>query len=415
LNQNQTFGIMKTLGTQKTERQYFIDWLRIFLILSVFLFHIGMFFNTWDWHVKNPTQYSGILTGTMSFLSRWRMPLLFLISGAGTYYALGKRTTGKYVWERFKRLFVPLSLGIFILVPVQVYLEKSDQYNSLLSFYPHMFEGIYPEGNFSWHHLWFIAYLFVISLFIAPFLRLFKTRGYERFSTWLEGVSSRPLGLNIVLVLLIGSQLLLRPYFPEDTHALVNDWAAMTFYIIFFLSGFMLLSNKNIIDSIRKQKNHFLVEAALATAMMFSSPRLFAGESVADLVRGISSIVLAWSCGLAAIGYAKQYINRDSTFRKLANEAIYPFYLLHQPVILIMGFFLIKLEMHDLSRFLLLLVSSFGITCTLYWFLVRPFRVTRVIFGMKPLPRRKKEVPAEETLVLIPRPDATLEPVSRVG
>jgi glucans biosynthesis protein C len=406
---------MKTLNTQKTERQYFIDWLRIFLIFSVFLFHIGMFFNTWDWHVKNPTQYSGILTGTMLFLHKWRMPLLFLISGAGTYYALGKRTTGKYVWERFKRLFVPLSLGIFILVPVQVYLEKSDQYSSLLSFYPHMFEGIYPEGNFSWHHLWFIVYLFVISLFIAPFLHLFKTRGYERFSIWLEGVAARPLGLNVVLVPLIGSQLLLRPYFPEDTHALVNDWAAVAFYIIFFLSGFVLLSNKNIIDSIRKQKNHFLVEAALATGLMFTSPRLVAGESAADLVGGISSIVLAWSCGLAAIGYAKQYMNGDNAFRKLANEAIYPFYLLHQPVILIMGFFLIKLEMTDLSRFLLLLVSSFGITCVLYWYLVRPFQVTRVIFGMKPLPRRKKEVHLEEARELVPLPEESPELVRRVG
>ena len=97
---------------------------------------------------------------------------------------------------------------------------------------------------------------------------------------------------------------------------------------------------------------------------------------------------MAWSCALAAIGYAKQYLNRDSIFRKVANEAIYPFYLLHQPVILILGFFLIKLEMPDISRFIMLTISSFGITFVLYWFVVRPFNITRVIFGMKPLPRR---------------------------
>ena len=130
---------------QKTERQYFIDWLRILLILSVFFYHIGMFFNTWGWHVKNPTQYGGFLTNIMVFLHQWRMPLLFLISGAGTYYALGKRSPEKYLGERFKRLMIPFFAGIFILVPVQVYLEKADQFSSLLSFYPQMFDGIYPE------------------------------------------------------------------------------------------------------------------------------------------------------------------------------------------------------------------------------------------------------------------------------
>ena len=223
-----------------------------------------------------------------------------------------------------------------------------------------------------------------------------------RFSLWLERFVSKPLSLNIVVAVLLASQLLLRPYFPDNTHALVNDWAAMSFYIIFFLSGFMLLSSKNIIESIRKQKNLYLIEAVLATAVMFSSPHLFADESVADLVWGISSVFLAWSCGLAAIGYAKQYLNRDTVFRKVANEAIYPFYLLHQPVILILGFLLIKMEMPDFYRFVILTISSFGITCVLYWFLVRPFNVTRVIFGMKPLARENKPATLPERTELIP-------------
>jgi peptidoglycan/LPS O-acetylase OafA/YrhL len=374
----------------KTERQYFIDWLRILLILSVFLFHIGMFFNTWGWHVKNPTQYDGLLIKVMIFLSEWRMPLLFLISGAGTFYALGKRSPGKYLGERFKRLFIPLLAGIFILVPVQVYLEKADQYASLLEFYPHMFEGVYPEGNFSWHHLWFIAYLFIISLIVSPFLKLFRSKGFWNFSEKLARFADRPLALNVVVVLIVGSELLLRPHFPDNTHALVDDWAAMAFYVIFFLSGFVLLSNKSIIESIRKQRWLYLGEATFATVFMFSSPQLFESGPALDLAWGLSSIFLAWSCGLAAIGYARHYLNRDSRFRKLANEAIYPFYLLHQPVILIIGFFLIKLQMPDLIRLLLLSVSSFVISALLYWYLVRPFNLCRVIFGMKPLASRRR-------------------------
>lgn len=362
-----------------------------------------MFFNTWDWHVKNPTEYGGLLTGLMNFLHEWRMPLLFLISGAGTYYALGKRTSAKYLGERFKRLMIPFLAGIFILVPVQVYLEKADQFSSLLSFYPRMFDGVYPSGNFSWHHLWFILYLFVISLLIAPFLNLSRSNAYLRFSIWLEDFAKKPLSLNVMLIFLVASQALLRPYFPNETHALFNDWACMVYYILFFLAGFILLSNKNIIESIRKQKKLYLAEAALATICLFFSPRLFSEESAKYLAYGISSIFLAWSCALAAIGYARQYLNRDSSFRSLANEAIYPFYLLHQPIILILGFYLIKWEMSDFTRFLLLTTSSFGITCVLYFYVIRPFRVTRVIFGMKPVSRTKKQSTAVENLELIPR------------
>ena len=114
-------------------------------------------------------------------------------------------------------------------------------------------------------------------------------------------------------------------------------------------------------------------------------------------------LFLAWSCGLAAIGYAKQYLNRDTRFRKVANEAIYPFYLLHQPVILILGFFLIKIEMPDFVRFLILTVSSFGISCALYWFLVKPFNVTRVVFGMKPVARSKRQATLPENLEVRPQ------------
>ena len=130
LPKQSNINIMTTQRSTKPERQYYIDWLRILLILSVFLFHIGMIFILWDWHVKNDViaGYKSTLWYIMVFLGRWRMPLLILISGAGTYFALGKRTTGQYLGERFRRLIIPLIAGIFILVPVKLYIEKSAQY-----------------------------------------------------------------------------------------------------------------------------------------------------------------------------------------------------------------------------------------------------------------------------------------------
>lgn len=382
---------MTTYTNQQPERQYYIDWLRILLILSVFLFHVGMIFNTWGWHVKNDLQYGGIFQRIMAFLHVWRMPLLFLISGAGTYFALGKRTSAQYLGERFKRLFIPFLVGVFTLVPVQVYIEKATSYSSLLDFYPHMFEGIYPAGNFSWHHLWFIVYLFVIALLISPFLRMLRSARFAGFIRGIEGFLTKPFALNILIVPLILSQVLLRPYFELNTNDLIHDWASMAIYIIFFLTGFALLPHKNIIEAIRKQRLLFLAETVILSIVMFWLPSRVGSEKMGDLIWDVSSVYIALTCGITALGFAKHHLNFDSKFRKLANEAIFPFYLLHQPVIVVVGYNVVGLSIPVLLKVGIIAFSSFAITAFLYWSLIRRLNFLRLIFGMKMVKKEMRE------------------------
>lgn len=376
---------METLTQNPKERQYYIDWLRILLILSVFLFHIGMIFNSWDWHVKNDVTCASksVLWYIMVFLSTWRMPLLILVSGAGTYFALGRRTSGQYLGERFKRLFIPLVVGVFTLVPVQVYIEKSAQYDSIFSFYPHMLEGIYPTGNFSWHHLWFIAYLFLIALVISPFIRFFRSGQFDLFIGKLVKIVSKILGANIFVIPLVLSQILLRPYFPENTHDLIHDWAAITYYILCFLTGFIVLSNKNMVESIRKQRFLFLIESVMMGTLIVTIPYMVNNGKTGHMIWDILEPFVALSCGFAAIGFAKQHLNFNNSFRKLANEAIYPFYLLHQPIIVVVAYFIVQWEIAIIWKVLFITSTSFTMTVAIYWFLIRPFNVLRFIFGMK--------------------------------
>jgi peptidoglycan/LPS O-acetylase OafA/YrhL len=376
---------METIAQNPKERQYYIDWLRIFLILSVFLFHIGMIFNSWGWHVKNDVTCvsKSLLWYIMSFLSTWRMPLLIMVSGAGTYFALGKRTSGQYLGERFKRLFIPLLVGVFTLVPVQVYIEKSAQYDSIFSFYPHMFEGIYPSGNFSWHHLWFIAYLFLIALVISPFIQFFRSGKFDLFIGKLAKIVSKLLGANIFIIPLVSSQILLRPYFPENTHDLIHDWAAITYYILCFLTGFIVLSNKNMVESIRKQRFLFLIESVIMGTLIVTIPYLANNEKTGHMIWDILEPFVALSCGFAAIGFAKQHLNFNNNFRKLANEAIYPFYLLHQPVIVVVGYIMVQWDIDVIWKVICITTSSLALTIAIYWFLIRQFNVLRFIFGMK--------------------------------
>lgn len=381
---------MNTISDHKEERQYYIDWLRIALIISVFLFHIGMIFNTSPWHIKNDIRYDGFLRQVMTFLHSWRMPLLFMLSGAGTFFALGKRTPGQYLSERFKRLLIPLAIGIFTLVPVQVYIEKIDFYRSLPEFYPHIFDGIYPDGNFSWHHLWFIAYLFTISLFITPFLNFLRSKNFRRFTARIEFIVTKPFALNIFIVPLLLSQIILRPFFETETNALINDWASFTYYIIFFLSGFILLPVWNITESMGKYRLWYLAEVIAAAFVMFKAPQMVGSEQSGEIIQDVASIFLAWSCAITAIGFAKRYFNRNSILRKLANEAIYPFYLLHQPVIVVIGYFTVHLDVAVIWKVIIVLFSSFILSASIYWFLIRPYNLFRVIFGMKKLDKTRK-------------------------
>jgi glucan biosynthesis protein C len=353
-------------------------------------YHIGMIFNVWPWHIKNEEQFRGVLWYVMVFMSKWRMPLLFLIAGAGTWFAFGRRTAWQFLNERRRRLLIPLGVGILFLVPVQVYIERTDQYESLLHFYPHMFDGIYPEGNFSWHHLWFVAYLFVISAITLPLLQwlrkpsaAFIHNTFAKFMDW-------PLSLNLFVVLLLLSELALRPFFPENTHALINDWAAISYYIIFFVAGYLMLSNPAVVSHLRRFRFWYAAEASLAAIVMFGSR--FMGFSPNELFYtwGVAEKFVAWSSGMTAIGFAIRYLNFDSKWRKLANEAIYPFYLLHQPVIIIVGYFALQWGLPLLGKIITITVLSLVLTVGIYWYLVRPYTIIRVGFGMKSLKKAVK-------------------------
>lgn len=368
-------------------RQFYIDWIRIFLIFSVFLFHVGMVFNGWGWHIKNDVRIEA-LNPFMQFLHSWRMPLLFLVSGAGTRFALGIRSPRQFASERTKRLFLPLVAGILILVPVQVYIEKIGQYTNLFNFYQHFFEGVYPTGNFSWHHLWFLVYLFFISLIFIPFITFFRSSKYAIFEQVVEKLASVKGGLLLLYLPLIGSQVWLRPYFPEETHAFGNDWAFICLFFLYFLFGFVLFGNPKVVGFIVRDRLIWLSTTVITTGMMYLALAVFNYSRTGWLIYDILALLMSWSIGLTILAYARRYLNKDSASRKKLNIAIYPFYLLHQPIIIVVSYFVIHLQLPILLKAILIILISLTIIWSVYRFLIVPFNATRLIFGMK---RKEKE------------------------
>lgn len=391
-------------------RRYDLDWLRVLAILTVLLYHVGMFFVSWEWHINNDDTTSGFsqfLEYIMIWLHQWRMPLLLFISGAGTIYATSRRTTKEFVIERHKRLFFPLLFAMFVIVPPQIYFEYISQFTSYIDFYPTVFEfKPYPPGSFSWHHMWFVLYLLVYSMLAIPLIKFLRSDKSDIFLSTIEKFLSKKWGFISLTSIIIISQIILRPYFPEETHAFVDDWAYLTLYFLFFLGG-IIVASSNRLWEILKENRRFHLYIGLAT--LFLMEFMFMGgwnlvQSIlpfdARLIWDLNKIVMAWVWVITVIGYGQIYLNRKSEIIRQANEGIYPFYILHQTIIISLAYPMIDWSAPVFIKFLLLAIGAFSITVGLYLLFIKPFNITRILFGMKPKQTIIKRVESEGNLIV---------------
>jgi glucans biosynthesis protein C len=389
---NTELSTPKSIITEmSTVRRYDLDWLRFIAIVILLFFHTGMLFNPWDWHIKN-NETSESFRYWMVWLHFWRMPLLLFISGAGTFMALGKRTPQQFARERVTRLFIPLVFGMFVVVPPQIYYEHIKDYESYWDFYKTVFEfQPYPEGSFSWHHLWFIMYLLVYSLLAIPLLKYLRSPKSMRFKEKIKAVFSSPAGvLFIPASFILITQIIMRPYFPEETHALIDDWAFFTFYFCFFLFGMICYSDPRLWESIGNNRKHLLV-STIATLVpfyifYFHLTGLFQLPWSIDTMEtafDVTAIYLSWFTVITVIAFGQHYLNRPHPWLARINEGLYPFYILHQTVIIVIGFYLCQLQWSIAAKYWSVSILTL-VSCLIFYLLfIRPWNVLRVLFGMK--------------------------------
>lgn len=378
-------------NNEKYQRHYDLDWLRVLAIIVLLFFHTGMLFVTWSWHVKN-AQTSKAFDTVMIWLHQCRMPLLLFISGAGTYLALEFRNSKQYIKERNKKLLIPLIFGMFFIVPPQIYYERIAQFSSYLDFYPTVFQFVpYPKGgSLSWHHLWFILYLLVYSIMALPVFLWLKKSQAQRTLNRLFKISCKKGGILLWVLPIIISQVILRPFFREETHALIGDWAYFTFYFCFFFFGYLAFSQKCLWQLIKEQRTFNLIAAIIAQVIFYliyfipyTLPVKF------DYPFAIIKVITAWFWVVTFIGYGQQYLNFSNRFLKYANEAIYPFYILHQTIIIALGYYIVQWHTNIMVKYSLVLTLTF-LSCFICYEFIKRFAITRLLFGMKPLSKQSK-------------------------
>jgi len=365
------------------KRFHDLDWLRVIGMLLIFSFHCARFFNEEDWHVKN-LQLDFGLSVYVAVLNQFIMPLFFVLSAMASYSALGRRTGSEFMRERANRLLVPLAFGIFTHIPIQVYIERlthGEFTGSFWQFLPHYFDGWYGfGGNFAWMglHLWYLLMLFLFSwLLLALFQRIRKAGA---FTTSLADFFTKPFAIYLFCIPIILMEFLVG-LSPETVGRRdFGGWSPLTYLVIFFL-GYLLATDERYRPAIQRVRFFSLALSLLLIAVGYSLE--MADISIYSLYTAPFRGLDTWAWLLTFLGFASRHLTFSNGFLKYANQAVLPFYILHQSVIVVAGFFIREWTWAVLPKYLFLAAVSFAAIMLLYEFLVRRVGVLRTLFGMK--------------------------------
>ena len=391
-------------------RRHDLDWIRVGAFLLLILYHVGMFYVPWDWHVKSRHEVDGLIPA-MLLTNPWRLTLLFLVSGAATRFlfdGLERKGAGagRLAGSRMLRLLPPLIFAMFVIVPPQSYYEIVE---ALRGYVPGAdpYHNVYTadfwiryataSGNWcdgdgclitpTWNHMWFVAYLLVYSLVLAGLLA--ATRGaLTRLGGMLEKALSGWGLLIWPIVFLAAIRWWLAPMFPV-THALVDDWYNHALSFSAFLFGFLIARSETLKQGFIRIRFPALMLGLIGwvgwTAYVLSFPET-SPAAPGDALRRAMRVVYAvqqWSFIAAILGYGARYLTRGGPLLRYLTVGVFPFYIAHQTIIVVSGHHLAKLGLPLIAEAGLII----GITvlgCWLTYELARRIGWFGLVLGVRP-------------------------------
>lgn len=378
-------------ATRDARRLYYLDWLRIIATLGVCLFHVFDVFNTAGFEIKNAEQ-SEVVTMIQGFFFPWGMPLFFVIAGAGSWFALRRRSAGQFTRERTLRLLVPFFTGTLLLGPIQVYLswrhrvETGVFAGSLGEFVMDRLSSIGPKlfGALG-YQMWFLGFLFAFSLLALPLFIWLKGEAGRRFTSRLAALCERRGGILIFILPLVAVRLVLHPFFPLE-----HDWADFISFGLFFVLGYLVFTDARFACAIQRDR-WILLGVGLATTLAFGMLILALGSVDLEAAPRALPEFLLWACVAAAgwcgaafmLNIGMRYLDRDSKALRYGQATLLPFFVLHQTVMLAVAYFVVQWSAGLLPKLLIVLAGSFFVTIGIIELVIKRVGILRILFGMK--------------------------------
>jgi peptidoglycan/LPS O-acetylase OafA/YrhL len=390
-------GPLRAEGQIHRDRLYYLDWLRVLAVLGVFYAHTADIFDTLFWHTRRDgqgTDWNALAT----FGAQWGMSLFFLLAGASAWFALSHRTSNQFISERFKRLLIPFTVAFILLSPIQAYYmvyfterAYSLYHGNLLQFFPYFFTNIHVGWDLKWlaiygYHLWFLAFLYIISMLALPLLLYLKGERGLRFISRLAALCNRPAGLFVFALPIALIKIMLWAPFPG-----YQGWSDFFFWFLIFVCGFILVADSRFEAAIQKQgKIALLIGVIGVLSMLFTN---FTGVlsswdnaisySAGYMLYQLLFSITSWSMTVAVLYIFQRFLNFSNKVVHYTNEAVLPFYILHQPVIVLIAFYVLPWNLAPEVKFLVVSTAAIIVTFVLYELLIRRIKVLRWLFGMK--------------------------------
>lgn len=412
---------MSTEPLAASTRRHDLDWIRVGAFLLLILYHVGMFYVPWDWHVNSPHPVEA-LEPVMQLTNPWRLTLLFLVSGAATRFlferfaAQGKGASRRFAGSRLLRLLPPLLFAMFVIVPPQSYYEVVEAARGLGVADPahspwladFWLKYVTASGGWcdadgclttpTWNHMWFVAYLLVYSLILAMLLPVLR-RVLPAVQSWLEkGLKGWGLLLwPVVWLALIRWSL--APVFPI-THALTDDWYNHALSFSAFLFGFVSVRSEVLKAGYERLRRPALMLALLAWAGWAIYAWAYRADDVAppEALRAGMRLVYAldqWAFIVAILGYGARYLNRGGPVLRYLTVGVFPFYIVHQTIIVVVAHNLSTLGLPQLLEAGIVIGATLA-ACFAAYEVARRAGWLGLLLGVQPMSRPTPEKPRLE-------------------
>jgi peptidoglycan/LPS O-acetylase OafA/YrhL len=381
------------MGREVPARHFGLDWLRIGAFSLLMLYHAAMAFVAGDWLVKlAEIEWPSY---PMEFLSPWRLATLFIVAGYASRALLARLAGGgAFAWERTKRLILPLLFAMAVIIPPQSWVRLRVGHGYAHDYLHYLTHDAFRFGAVDnvtlpgWEHLWFVFYLWLFTIVTLAAL-----------ATASPAMRARAAALPAALA--EGQRLLWMPllYFVPvraaitftlgESHGLFDDWLSDFIYLPCFLFGFALAAAPLLWPAIGRVWKPALALALASYAVLAAVEALYPGRAtpphLAMALDRAAMAAMMWGMSLVMLRLADTLLNRDHKWRRTLSEAIFPCYIVHQTIIVLVAWWLLPTRIPTAAAFAIILAATAG-GCWLFYRIGSALGPLRPLIGLATTP-----------------------------